>query len=200
MRKFDEPALVLARRVLPWVLALAFTSLIAPPARGQANKSKPRPPQPEIRIDLDHILQGRINRQGELVGMHHEPSAPEKIRYRGVLLDVEFRYTSEGDGQAVRTARVVLVDPKDKKVVLEKFSTCFPADWKPHDIEACIRDAYADAKARNRIERNGRWSGFAKDGKRIDGYMSYDGTFIATAFPVLPPPPRGTDRRDRGRP
>lgn len=175
-------------RLFLGLVVSALALLPAPAGAQQQGGGDRRGDRPEIRIDLDHILEGGINRRGELVGMHHEPSAPEKLRYRGALHEVQFRYTSDGDGQSIRTARVVLVDPKTGEVALEKFSTCFPADWQAHDIEACVRDAYDDAKARNRVEKNGRWSGFAKDGKRIDGYLSNDGKAIATAFPVLPPP------------
>lgn len=184
----------------PLLLGLAVAALGLMAGGAEAQNTGRRAANPEIRIDLDHILEGGINGRGELVGMHHEPSAPERLKYQGEWHDIRFRYTSDGDGQDVRTARVELVNPKTGRVVLEKFSTCFPADWPPEDIEACVRDAYEDAKARKRVESNGRWSGYAKDGKRIDGYLTRDNRAIATAFPVLPPPGRGGDRRNGGRP
>jgi hypothetical protein len=158
-------------------------------ARGQS-----RPPDPAgVRIDLRHILEGRVNGRGALVGLHHQPSAPKFMNARGRRCRVAFEPTSPGGPDAVRTARVQLRDPDSDRVVLDKFSTLFPDSWDRRRIERSIREAYADALGRNRLDDDGRWEGRARDGTRIDGFLSYDGTFIASAFPVYSRP------RDQGR-
>lgn len=174
---------------------LTFTSLIPAisPAPATAQDRAPKTDS-HIVIDLDHILEGAINRRGELVGMHHEPSAPKTLKVDGVLCFVEFRYTSPGGAEDVRTAEVRLLDPESRRVVREKFSTCFPVAWEPERIERAIREAYTDARARRRIEDNGRWEGRTSDGVRIGGYLTRDGDAIATAYPIYTPP-RGRSRR-----
>jgi hypothetical protein len=170
-------------------LALASSFLLG----AQKSKAPPRA-EPRIEIDLDHILKGGINRRGELVGLHHEPSAPKSMRVDGTLCFVEFLTTSPGGPNDVRQARVILRDPNTKRVVREKFSTLFPKAWKVADIEQAIREAYADAQKRDTIDDRGRWQGRTAKGLRIDGYLNYDGDAIATAFPVYQPP-RGSRNR-----
>jgi hypothetical protein len=138
-----------------------------------------------IRIDMKHILQGRVNSQGQLVGLHHAPSAPRSLRASGRDCEVRVVWTSPGTDRDVRTARVELRDPESGRVVLEKFSTLYPSAWTPAQIETAIREAHGDARQRGQVERNGRWSGRTRAGLTISGYMSYDGQFIATAYPVL---------------
>jgi Bacterial EndoU nuclease len=154
------------------------------------------------RIDLNHILEGGVNRRGDLVGLHHLPSAPRTIEFNEVEHDVYFQYTSPGEDDDVRTARVELRDPKTGRVVLSKFSTCYPESWTPEDIEHAIRDAFEEAKANKKIDRDGKWEGRAKNGMRIDGYLSRDNKWISTAFPVYVPPKRdrkASDERDSPR-
>jgi hypothetical protein len=181
-----RPILVLLIAVLTGILTIPST-----PAHAQD-----RAPRADTRIaiDLDHILSGEINRRGELVGLHHEPSAPKTIRVDGDLCFVEFRYTSPGDDDDVRTAEVRLIDPDSRRVVREKFSTCFPVAWDAARIEQAIREAFADARSRRGIEDNGRWEGRTAAGVRIGGYLTRDGDAIATAYPVYTPP-RGRSRR-----
>ncbi len=174
----------------------------SPPAgreSGQAqkpNRSKPPGSKPEDRIDidLDHILLGGVNRRGDLVGLHHLPSAPRRMKAQGKLCDVYFEYTSPGGSKDVRQARAQLIDPRSDEVVLEKFSTLYPESWTADEIEAAIREAYGDAKSRDAINQDGRWQGKGK-GIRIDGYLSSDGRKISTAFPVYQPPRRGPSNR-----
>lgn len=169
------------------LLLLTLSGLVQ--AQDRALRSDAR-----IAIDLDHILEGAINRRGDLVGMHHEPSAPKTLRVDGDLCFVEFRYTSPGGEADVRTAEVRLLEPKSKRVVREKFSTCFPVAWTPEQIEQAIREAYADAESSRQVEGNGKWEGRTSKGVRIGGYLSRDGDAIATAFPIYTPP-RGRSRR-----
>lgn len=147
-----------------------------------------------ITIDLEHILRGGINRRGELVGLHHQPSAPETMKFEGKACELWFVYTSPGTADEVRTARVELRDPKSQRVLIEKFSTLYPKSWTEKQVEAAIREAYADAVQRKAIDSDGRWEGKTKAGMRIDGYMSANGKSIATAFPVYVRP-----RNDRRR-
>lgn len=180
--RFGSRAAVLA--------ALALLALAAA-ARPQALHPDPA----RVRIDMRHILEGRVNGRGALVGLHHEPSAPRTIHVRGIACRVRFEPSSPGGPDDVRTARVRLRDPATDRVLLEKFSTLYPDSWDRRRIERAIREAYADALRRNRIDDDGRWEGRTRDGVRIDGFLSYDGTFIASAFPVYVRP-----RDQRGRP
>lgn len=175
------------------VMSALLAIILVAPQPGLAQDRAPRA-DTRIEIDLDHILEGAINRRGELVGMHHEPSAPKSLRVDGELCFVEFRYTSPGGEDDVRTAEVRLLEPRSRRVFREKFSTCFPVAWSPAQIEQAIREAYADAVRSRRIENNGKWEGRTTKGVRIGGYLSRDGDAIATAFPIYTPP-RGPSRR-----
>ena len=118
-----------------------------------------------------------------------------RVEGRDCRLDIE--WTSPGTDKDVRTARVKLRDPETNRVVLEKFSTLYPSAWSEKEIEKAIREAYADAKARKRVADNGRWQGQTKQGQRIDGYLSYQGDSIATAFPVYSPPRNNNGQQRR---
>ena len=182
--------LVLSGAILaPYGVNFGLTLPLPAPAQQRGAQTDRR-----IEIDLDHILNGEINRRGEIVGMHHEPSAPKTIRADGVLCFIEFRYTSPGDKDDVRTAQVRLLDPDSRRVVQEKFSTCYPVSWSRDQIERAIREAYADAEARRAVESNGKWEGRTSQGVRVGGYLSRDGDEIATAYPIYTPP-RGRSRR-----
>ena len=91
--------------------------------------------------------------------------------------------------------QVRLLDLQSRRVVREKFSTCFPASWSAEQIENAIREAYADCKSRDRVEDNGRWEGRTEKGVRIGGYLTRDGRSIATAYPVYTPPRGSRSRR-----
>ena len=136
-----------------------------------------------IPIHIEHIFDGGINRQGELVGVHHLPSAPKEMEVDGKLCKLEIAQTSPGGKEDVVTAHIILRDPVTKKIVREKASTLFPAAWSKEQIEKAIREAYADAKANGGVEKDGRWGGEA-GGVRIEGYLTCDGGAIATAFPI----------------
>ncbi len=182
----------------PWLrlatlLSIAALSLALSPRPGPATAQDQLNPK-TIRIDLRHILEGRVNSRGNLVGVHHLPSAPKTMDVNGKRCDVEFELTSPGGPRDVRTARVRLMDPRSNRVVLEKFSTLYPEAWNQRQIESSIREAFADALKNKTLDDDGRWQGKTRDGLRIDGFLSYDGTFIASAFPVYIRP-----RNDRGR-
>lgn len=163
---------------LAGLLVVALPGCAFEPGRESAG------PDRSIPIDMGHILHGRINRDGELVGVHHAPSAPKTMNYEGSDCDLEIKQTSPGGEEDVVTARIYLRDPQTKQIVAEKNSTLFPAAWKESQIEAAIREAYAQAVKNGDIEDNGRWTGRTKSGIRIDGYLSRDNKRIATAFPV----------------
>ena len=106
------------------------------------------------------------------------------MKLNGRSAEVHFQKTSQGGPNDVRTARVQLLDPKTQEVLLDKSSTLYPDSWTQADIEDAIREAYANAKRMRRVDSRGRWQGRTKDGVRIDGYLTYDGKGIATAFPI----------------
>jgi hypothetical protein len=137
-----------------------------------------------IALHVDHIFHGGINRRGDIVGVHHQPSAPKQIRVDGKLCNLEIKQTSPGGENDVVTAKVILRDPATGKVVREKFSTLFPSAWSRADIEQAIREAYGYAKDHSGIDRDGGFHGRAR-GVKIDGYLTERGDAIATAFPVF---------------
>jgi len=155
--------------------------------------SKPRSESPaaqaeddeQLPINTEHILHGQINSRGDLVGMHHLPSAPKKMRAGGKLCDVEIKVTSSGGDKDVVAAHVRLVDPDTGSTVREKNSTLYPAAWSEATIIAVIHEAYADAVKNHKVNDEGFFTGHAR-GLRIDGYLTRDGNKINTAYPVLP--------------
>ncbi len=161
----------------------------APPLRAQdsSDGTKLSKRDASIPIHADHIFRGAINGRGDLVGCHYKPTAPKQMRVDGRLCNVEIKQTSPGTEQDVVTAKVILTDPASGKVVREKFSTLFPSAWSQQEIERAIREAYGDAKAHGRIERNGAFRGTARN-IRIDGYLTNRGDAIATAYPVYQGP------------
>jgi hypothetical protein len=185
-------------RTAAWLLLLGLAGW-AWLAQGRDHPDDDRRRDQPVPLRVEHIFKGSINYRGELVGMHHIPSAPREMRVDGQVCKVEFVQTSVGGPKDVVTARVKLVDPATGKVVREKFSTLFPSDWTRAEIEEAIRAAYADAQSHNGVDRDGRFHGHAH-GIRIDGYMTRDGQAIATAFPVLPPSPNKSGPAPRSNP
>jgi hypothetical protein len=181
----------------PALLGLFLLGGLALPLLGDekpSNKSKDQAKTSDIPIHLDHIFNGGVNRQGNLVGMHHLASAPKELKVEGKACKVEVVQTSPGGKNDVVTAKVILRDMVTNRIVLEKFSSLFPAAWSKADIEATIREAYADAKSRKGVDRDGRFTGHAR-GIRVDGYLTRDGDAIATAFPVYQGPKQGRKRQ-----
>lgn len=137
-----------------------------------------------VNINLDHIFQGGINRQGNLVGIHHYPSAPKEMEVEGKKCKVEFFFQNKGGPQEVTTARVQCRDPQTKMILAEKFSTLYPAAWTKEQIEKAIREAFFDAKENKGIDSDGKWGGTCGAGFRIEGYLSSNNKTITTAFPI----------------
>jgi len=173
------------------VLALILTGVARGEDRTQTTEMRAKPAEKKqaagIPIRLDHILNGGINRRGDLVGIHHLPSAPKQMRIDGILCQVEIKQTSPGGENDVVTAKILLVEPSTGKIVREKFSTLFPAAWNKTDIEQAIREAYAYAKSHDGTDRDGGFHGRSR-GIRIDGYLTREKGAIATAFPVYQGP------------
>jgi hypothetical protein len=164
---------------------------------GQDRSQSPNDSE-KIALHIDHIFHGGINRRGDIVGVHHQPSAPKQMRVDGKLCDLEIKQTSLGGEKDVVTAKIILRDPATGKVVREKFSTLFPSAWSKADIEQAIRAAYGYAKEHGNVDRDGGFHGRAR-GIKIDGYLTGRGDAIATAFPVFQaaqkkPRSKGTQR------
>lgn len=140
------------------------------------------------KINMDHILHGGINRRGDLVGMHHLPSAPKDILVEGKRCKVDIEQTSQGGPDDVVQARVRLLDPQSGKVVREKFSSLYPSAWTEQDIVAAIREAYADAEKKQTVDvEEHKFDGHTRLGIKISGYLLPNGE-INTAFPVYSAP------------
>jgi hypothetical protein len=137
-----------------------------------------------VNINLEHIFEGGINKNGDLVGMHHYPSAPKELVVDGIKGKVEFFFQNKGGPDEVTTARIEVRDPQTKKVLVQKFSTLYPAGWSKEQVEKAIREAFQDAKDDNGIEADGKWGGVCGAGFRIEGYLSPNKRTITTAFPI----------------
>jgi hypothetical protein len=163
-------------------------------AHHATSDAKTESPPSDVKINLEHILNGGLNRRGELVGMHHLPSAPKELLVDHLRCRVEIKQTSPGGPDDVVQAQVRLIDPQTGRVVREKFSTLYPASWTTAEITRAIEEAYADAERNQRVEADGHFDGHAKSGIRIDGYLTRDEKMINTAFPVY------SARKDRAAP
>ena len=175
-------------------IALVALTMLLPALVDRAFAQSAFPDPARVRIDMDHVLKGRVNRQGDLVGMHHAPSAPKTLIVGNRAARVHIERAAGGPDE-VSTARIQLLDPKTREVLLEKSSTLYPDSWTPQEIEEAIREAYASALKKRTVDNRGRWQGRTADGVRIDGYLTYDGRGIATAFPVYAPRKQGSSRR-----
>ena len=188
-------ALIAQERVRP------LDKYVKPADKGdRSDRGKPDKKDTAIPLHIDHIFNGGINRRGDIVGVHHLPSAPKQMRVEGKMCDLEIKQTSPGGEKDVVTAKVILRDPASGKVVREKFSTLFPSAWTKADIEQAIRESYSYAKEHGGVDHNGEFHGRAR-GIKIDGYLTERGDAIATAFPVFQAPQKkthskGTHNRD----
>ncbi len=177
----------LFRRIALPVLLLGLTLGLALSGSAQTSKKdqgKDAPRDTKINVDLDHILRGGLNRNGDLYGMHHYPSAPREMEVDGKKCKVEFAFQNKGGPQDVTTARISVRDPETRKVLREKFSTLYPAGWSKAQIETAIREAYQYARDNGGVEADGKWGGKCAAGFRIEGYVTRDKRKIITAFPI----------------
>ena len=157
----------------------------APKDKTEKDKGgKETPRDKAVNINLDHIFNGGINRNGDLVGIHHYPSAPKEMEVEGKKCKVEFFFQNKGGPEEVTTARVQCRDPESRKILAEKFSTLFPAGWTREQIEKAIREAIYDAREEDGIEPDGKWGGTCGAGFRIEGYLAPNKKTITTAFPI----------------
>ena len=136
---------------------------------GQSNSGRGEKDGTAIALHIDHIFNGAINRRGDIVGVHHRPSAPKQMRVDGKLCDLEIKQTSPGGEKDVVTAKIILRAPDSGKVVREKFSTLFLAAWSKADIEQAIREAYGYAKEHGDVDRDGAFHGQVS--RHQDGWL-----------------------------
>lgn len=130
-----------------------------------------------IDIKLDHILIGEINRRGRAVGFHSRPEGidPPTARMTARL--------SPPDANGVYTGRVEVLDPATGAWVEKRgFSSFYPDNLTAPEIEAAIRNAYADALRNNATQPNGRFAGDSGLGFQIEGFARNGA--IETAYPV----------------
>lgn len=176
------------------VLLLAGLVLCsAGPASGQGkdkagakdDKGKDVPRDNKVNVDLDHIFKGGINRNGDLYGIHHYPSAPKEMTVDGKKCKVEFFFQDKGGPKEVTTARIEVRDVETKEVLRKKFSTLYPAGWSKDEVEKAVREAYQHAQDKDNVEDDGKWGGQCGAGFRIEGYVTRDKKTIITAFPIF---------------
>ena len=123
-------------------------------------------------INLSHIFQGEINRQGKPTGFHSRPNGEDPKFAR---VD---RVKSGPNSAGIYTAQVSVFDQKEQRWK-DKFSTFFPDRMEQPEVVSSILHAWE-----NRAAGQSRpWRGPSGKGFTIEGYQSSRGG-INTAYPV----------------
>lgn len=170
LERFDElPDAVRAADSLPCVAA-------APAGKGPG-LAKPLL-APCVRINVEHLFHGEINRRGRAVGFHHRASIGHEGRAR-IVPGSETPPNANG----VFQARVEVYNPATNTWVSKNSpSTFFPDSWNRGQVMTEIRGAFGSASFPDPARPN-YWEGVSPSGVRIGGYLDNAGN-INTAFPL----------------
>lgn len=147
--------------------------------KGPSHASPPRLQNPKpSRAFSDrtraHIFHGEINKRGDSVGWHHEPSGNKS---RGTHIVEGTR--SPPDAHGVYEANVVIEGIKKRAK-----SSFFPEHWSIERVEKEIMEAYEHREPIPR--RPGRFQGTSSSGVQIIMHIGNDAE-IQTAFPQFGP-------------
>ena len=124
------------------------------------------------KLDMPHILDGHLNTKGKAVGFHARPDGIDPPNAR---MTEQVGLTNP---QGVYVGRVEIAGIPKKQI-----STFFPDTMSAKEIEAAVRNAYADAIRNNRVDQFGRFTG--------DSGLNFDITGVAmnneipTAYPIM---------------
>lgn len=130
-----------------------------------------------IDVELDHILMGEINRRGRAVGFHSRPDSidPPNARMTERLMPPDANGVYTGKVEVLNQATGAWVEKRG-------FSSFYPDNLSAVEIEAAIRNAYADALRNDRVLPNGGFAGSSGLGFGIEGFARNGA--IQTAYPV----------------
>lgn len=170
LEQFDElPDAVRAAESLPCVAS-------APGGKGPG-LAKPVL-APCVRINVEHLFHGEINRRGRAVGFHHRASIGHEGKAR-IVPGTETTPNANG----VFQARVEVFDPATNTWVTKNApSTFFPDSWNRGQVLTEVRGAFGSATFPDPARPN-YWEGVSPSGVRIGGYLDNAGN-INTAFPL----------------
>lgn len=121
-------------------------------------------------INLEHVFDGEINRQGKPVGFHSRPNGEDPPNAKVV------RVQSRPNKAGVYTATIAIRDGGQWK---EKYSTFFPDRMNQDQVTKAILSAYNNRKDK----RKQPWTGPSGLGFNIQGY-TLSGGDINTAYPI----------------
>ncbi|WXG15183.1 EndoU domain-containing protein [Xenorhabdus griffiniae] len=131
------------------------------------SSKKPVPP-----INDEHVFHGEVNRRGNAVGFHHEGDHHGKARI--------VQMTNPPNSQGIYTGKVEIRNAKTGQwIPKERESSFYPESWSQQKVLDEIKGAYQNAT----IQPNGKWSGKAPSGIRIEGWLDASGK-INTAYPI----------------
>jgi len=121
-------------------------------------------------INLEHVFDGEINRQGKPVGFHSRPNGQDPRNAKLV------RMQSKPNRFGVYTATIAIRDGNQWR---EKYSTFFPDKMSQDEVTQAILAAYKNRKDK----RKQPWTGPSGLGFNIQGY-TLSGGDINTAYPL----------------
>jgi hypothetical protein len=134
-----------------------------------------------INIDMRHISDGHLNAKGKAVGFHSRPDAIDPQNSR--MVEQVGNISPEG----VYIGRVEIRDPATGQWIPKTSnggqSTFYPDRMSAQDVEAAVRNAYADALRQNPDMPDGLWRGSSGQGFQIEGVVR-NGE-IVTAYPIF---------------
>jgi hypothetical protein len=163
------------RTAVCWLVALLTLAALLPPAGADKRRealSGTNPP-----INLTHIFEGEINRQGRPVGFHARPGGRDPSGARVV------RVVDRPNRQGVYTAEVE-IRTRDGRW-LEKRSTFYPDRLSREDVVTAVLNAWRRRSTGSSENFRGP-SGF---GFTIEGW--YQNGRINTAYPIFQQDRRG---------
>ncbi|WP_051309603.1 EndoU domain-containing protein [Desulfogranum japonicum] len=156
------------------VISLLFAFLLFFPGSAEAGK-KSQWSNTTPQINLTHIFQGEINRQGKATGFHSRPGGIDTKNAK-VL-----RILAGPNSRGVYTAQAALLNREGKW--LTKFSSFFPDSMDKKDIITAILHAWQHRQT----DQSQPWQGPSGRGFLIQGYINKQGN-INTAFPLYTKP------------
>ena len=121
-------------------------------------------------INLWHVFEGEINRNGKPVGYHSRP---------GGIDAPNARVKSLKDGPNAAGVYTATIEIRDGQQWKSKFSSFFPDDLSQQEVIDVILHAYSKSRDKNKQP----WQGPSGLGFNVQGYTSSRGG-INTAFPV----------------
>jgi len=155
------------------IAVLAVLSILALLSPAGANRSRHAPALSDTvpPINLDHLFEGEINRQGRPVGFHSRPGGRDPAGARLV------RVLDRPNRQGVYTAKVEIRTPDGRW--LAKQSTFYPDRMSRQDVLAAILNAYR----RRTTGASEKFRGPSGQGFTIEGW--YQNGRINTAYAIF---------------